>query len=84
MKIRIDVECSPEEARAFLGWPDVREFQHTVMEQVQQRTAEYFASVEPDQLAKTWMPAGMEAWDAMQKTFARFASGASGAKPDKG
>lgn len=84
MKIRIDVDCSPEEARAFLGWPDVREFQRAAMEQVRQRTAEYFESMEPDELAKAWMPTGIEAWNAMQQTFARFASGVAGAKPDKG
>ena len=83
MKIKIDIDCSPEEARAFLGWPDVGDFQRAVMDQMQRRTSEYFDSLEPERLAKMFMPAGMEAWDAMQRTFARFASGAAGAKPDR-
>ena len=81
MKIRIDIDCSPEEARAFLGWPDVADFQRAAMEQMQQRTAEYFESLEPEKLARMFMPAGMEAWEAMQRTFSRFASGATGGKP---
>ncbi len=83
MKIKIDIDCSPEEARAFLGWPDVADFQRAAMEQMQQRTAEYFGSLEPDKLARMFMPAGAEAWDAMQRAFSRFASGApGGGKPD--
>ena len=84
MKIKIDIDCSPEEARAFLGWPDVADFQRAAMEQMQQRTAEYFESLEPDKLAKMFMPAGVEAWDAMQRAFTRFASGTAGSgKPDR-
>ena len=84
MKIKIDIDCSPEEARAFLGWPDVAGFQRAAMEQMQRRTEEYFASLEPEKLAKMFMPAGVEAWDAMQRAFTRFASGAAGAgKPDR-
>lgn len=83
MKIKIDIDCSPEEARAFLGWPDVADFQRAAMEQMRERTSEYFASLEPDKLAKMFMPAGAEAWDAMQRAFTRFASGGAGGKPDR-
>ena len=83
MKIKIDIDCSPEEARAFLGWPDVADFQRAALEQMQKRASEYFDSMEPDKLAKMFMPAGMEAWDAMQRTFSRFASGAAGERSDK-
>ena len=78
MKIRIDIDCSPEEARAFLGWPDVADFQRAALEQIQERTTQYFDSLEPDKLAKLFMPMGMEAWETMQKAFSRFASGATG------
>ena len=83
MKIRIDIDCSPEEARAFLGWPDVADFQRAAMEQMQKRTTEYFESLEPEKLAKMFMPVGMEAWEAMQRTFSRFASGGAGGRSDK-
>ena len=83
MKIKIDIDCSPEEARAFLGWPDVADFQRAAMEQMQRRTEEYFASLEPEKLAKMFMPAGMEAWDTMQRAFTRFASGAAGGGSSK-
>jgi hypothetical protein len=37
MKITMDVECTPEEARAFLGLPDVKPMQEQLMREVQDR-----------------------------------------------
>ena len=39
MKIVIDVECTPEEARSFLGLPDVAPVQQAMMEEIQRRLA---------------------------------------------
>ena len=35
MKITVDVECTPEEVRAFLGLPDVKPMQEQLMREVQ-------------------------------------------------
>ena len=82
MKFKIDIECTPKEAREFLGWPDLEEFQRGTMEQVQRRTREYLDSMDPEKLASMWMPMGAQAWETMQKAFTDFASGAAGRKPD--
>ena len=37
MKFSIDIDCTPEEARQFLGLPDVEAFQKSMMELVQER-----------------------------------------------
>jgi len=37
MKITVDIDCTPEEARKFLGLPDVAPMQETLMRQVQER-----------------------------------------------
>ena len=37
MKVTFDIDCTPEEARAFLGLPDVRPMQEAVMKQVQEK-----------------------------------------------
>lgn len=37
MKITINVDCSPEEARSFLGLPDVKPMQTAMMEEVENR-----------------------------------------------
>jgi hypothetical protein len=37
MKVTVEVDCTPEEARRFLGLPDVVPTQQAVMEKLQQR-----------------------------------------------
>ncbi len=59
MKITIDVDCSPEEARQFLGLPDVAPLQASVMADIEKRTLAALAAMEPEQLMKTWMSAGL-------------------------
>lgn len=83
MKFKINIECSPKEAREFFGLPDVESFQRATLEEVKRRTSEYLDSLEPEKLVKMWMPMGMEALDAMQKTFAQFVSAGVGSKKDK-
>ena len=50
MKITIDIDCTPEEARRFLGLPDFA----AVNEALQQRMAENLKSMDPESLAKNW------------------------------
>ncbi|KKJ77113.1 ribosomal protein S1 [Kiloniella litopenaei] len=69
MKITFDVDCTPEEARQFLGLPDVSELQKEAMEEVRKRMMETIQSSDPETLMKTWMPASMQGFDQMQKMF---------------
>lgn len=79
MKFTIDVECTPKEARAFLGLPDVEEFQRAMMEQARERTVDWLGSMEPEKLARMWMPGGLEGWErAMQDAFTKFTTAATG------
>ena len=77
MKFSIDIDCTPEEARQFLGLPDVQGFQKAMMDLVQERMAEQVKAMDPEALMKTWLPTGMQAWENMQQAFMRGFSGAS-------
>jgi len=68
MKIRLDIDCTPEEARAFFGLPDVQPMQARMMEMIQEKIEQGFAG-DPEALLKTWMPATVQGWDALQKMF---------------
>ena len=35
MKITVDIDCTPEEARHFFGLPDVKPMQDALMQQIQ-------------------------------------------------
>jgi len=69
MKISIDVDCSPEEARAFLGLPDVAPMQAAVMEELGKRMSAGLEAMDPETLMKTWMPLGLQGLEQAQKMF---------------
>ena len=82
MKVTIDVDYSPEEARAFLGLPAVAPLQAALMEELQKRMLDGLAKMEPEALLKQWLPTGGEGWDQMQKAFwGQFTGGTKGGKP---
>ena len=77
MKIKIDIDCTPGEARAFLGLPDVAPMQEAVLLDIQNRMKEAMADADMESLVKTWMPSGMQGFDTMQKAFWAKAVGKS-------
>ena len=76
MKFRIDIDCSPEEARQFFGLPDVRNVQESIMAALQERVAEQVRSMDLETLTRAWLPTGAQGLDALQKAFMKgFADG---------
>lgn len=69
MKIHFDLECTPEEARSFLGLPDVKPMQENMMKDIEERMKANLAAMEPETLIKTWMPVGVQGMEQMQKMF---------------
>ncbi len=79
MRVKVDIECTPEEARAFLGLPDVSVLQQSIMKDVEGRMRAGLASMDPDALLKMWMPGAGAGWDQVQKAFwDQFAGGKKG------
>ena len=79
MKISIDVDCTPQEARGFLGLPDVEGMQQSMMEAVGERMQQAVAAMDPEALMRTWMPAGFESLEGLQKAFWAAATGGAAA-----
>lgn len=84
MKFHIDIDCTPEEARRFLGLPDVAPMQQAMMEQVQARMEEALAQMDPESLMRTWLPAGLETWEQLQKAFWQQWTGGAGGAGESG
>ncbi len=80
MKFKLDIECTPQEARTFFGLPDVEKMQEAVMKEVQGKMMENISSLDPENMMKTWLPNGMKGLDQMQNMFW---SSFSGDKDDK-
>ena len=85
MKISIEVDCTPEEARRFLGLPDVAPMQAALVEEMQKRLSANVAAMDPEQLLKMWLPAGMQGLEQMQRAFwSQMSRPAGKDKPPKG
>jgi Family of unknown function (DUF6489) len=69
MKINVDIDCTPQEARTFLGLPDVEKMQEAVMAQLQAKMMENINNLDPESMMKTWLPAGIQGMEQMQKMF---------------
>ncbi|MBV8613966.1 MAG: hypothetical protein JOY66_09380 [Acetobacteraceae bacterium] len=74
MKIKLDVDCSAEEARAFLGLPDLRPMQATLMADLEQRMRETIAAWSPETVLGQWLtmlPQGAQQMQKMMEGFLR-------------
>lgn len=63
MKVTIEIDCTPEEARVFMGLPDVKPMQEAVLARMEKQMLENIEAVSADTLMKNWMgalPAGAE------------------------
>jgi Family of unknown function (DUF6489) len=69
MKISIDIDCTPEEARHFFGLPDVKPMQDALMQQLQDRLSANLSAMDPDVMVKTWLPASLQGFEQIQKAF---------------
>ena len=78
MKITINVDCTPEEARAFMGLPDVQPLQEAALKAMQDQMTETMAKMDPETVMKTLFPAGLEGLETMQKAFWSQFTGTAG------
>jgi hypothetical protein len=83
MKVKIDIDCTPEEARSFFGVPDVKPMQDVMMKEVEQRMMANVQAMDTEMLVKTWLPAGIQGWEQMQRMFwSQMAGGDKDKKDD--
>lgn len=84
MKISIDIDCTPDEARGFFGLPDVKPMQEAVMSEMQSRMLAAVKAMDPETMVGTWLPAGLQSLEQMQKMFwNQMTQGAQGKAQNK-
>jgi hypothetical protein len=72
MKVNVEVTCTPEEARAFFGLPDIKPMQDRIMGEIEERLKSSLNSMNPEQVFKTWLPASMQGVEQMQQMQQMF------------
>jgi Family of unknown function (DUF6489) len=78
MRATINIECTPAEARAFLGLPDVQPIQAAVMERLQERMVSEIDRFSPEALVYQWLATFPQNVERMQDLFANMFLGGTG------
>jgi hypothetical protein len=55
MKVNIEIDCTPLEARQFLGFPDVAPMQTAVMDKMQQQIMANIEKMSPEAMIQSWL-----------------------------
>jgi len=69
MKVTINIDCTPEEARTFFGLPDVQPMQERLMVDLEERLKQSMNDLEPEALVNKWLPVGLQGMEQMQKAM---------------
>ena len=72
MKVNVEVTCTPEEARAFFGLPDLKPMQERVMAEIEQRLRSGIEAMSPEAVFKTCIPASMQGVEQLQQLQQAF------------
>jgi len=80
MKVTIDIDCTPVEARQFMGLPDVEPLQKAMLQEMERRMMAEMERFSPESVLKTWFSAMPGGADVMRDVFSGFFSGAGGEK----
>lgn len=79
MKCKVEIECTPEEARTFLGLPDVQPMQGRIMAEMETRLLAEMDRFSPDAVLKTWMSLAPQSPDQFREMISRmFQAGGTG------
>ena len=82
MKVTIEVDCTPEEARRFMGLPDVSSLNDEVMKHMSDSLATALPQMDPKKIADMWMPFNAQMIDQAQKAMMAMAGQAAKTKKD--
>jgi hypothetical protein len=72
MKINVTVDCTPEEARAFFGLPDVKPMQDQLMGDLQERLRKNIQAMDPETMLRTWLPATIKGFEQWQQFLSQL------------
>jgi Family of unknown function (DUF6489) len=76
MKVTINIDCTPQEARAFMGLPDLAPLHDEYIEKMRQLMTANMSGADAEKMVGQWstMASGMEQW---QKAMWGAATGAT-------
>jgi hypothetical protein len=80
MKIKLDIDCTPDEVREFFGLPQIKPLQEELLKEVQERLSANIKAMDPEAMVKTWLPATLKGFEQLQEMFLSRMGGAGSNK----
>jgi len=84
MQVTINIDCTPLEARQFMGLPDVQPLQKAMMDEIEAKMRAEMENFTVDKIMNTWLSFAPQNAEWMRSMFSQFASMASGAPSKTG
>ncbi|MFZ3032393.1 MAG: DUF6489 family protein [Parvibaculum sp.] len=78
MKVTVDVDLTPEEARRLMGLPDLEPMQQRLLEQLEKQMASNLSYMDPEMLVKAILPVGAQGLEQFQNLLWGLARTAAG------
>jgi hypothetical protein len=73
MKVNVEIDCTPLEARQFFGLPDVQPMQTAVMDKLQHQMMANIEKVSPEALMQSWFTFDPKIAERFQDMFVTMA-----------
>jgi Family of unknown function (DUF6489) len=73
MKLNVEVDCTPQEARQLMGLPDVQPMQDAVMDRLQQQLVSNIEKFSPEALMQSWFNFNPRITEQFQDMFGAMA-----------
>jgi hypothetical protein len=83
MKVNIELDCTPAEARAFLGLPDVTALNETLMAEMVKRAEANMDQMDPNVLMQNWTAFGGQMTNQFMDMMRTAAGTPSGSGKDR-
>ena len=77
MKVTVDVDCTPAEAREFLGLPDMRPLQAAVMAKLESQMLANLDKLSPEAMLQNWFTFDPKNATRIQDMFTSFLTGSA-------
>lgn len=82
MKVKVDIEISPEEVRRLFGLPDVEAFQRQLMEEIRERMRAGAEGYDPLRLFEPYVKGTLASWDLFQRMLLNLGTPATNRSDD--
>jgi hypothetical protein len=79
MKVHVEIDMTPEEARRVMGLPDVAKLQEEMLREMQKRMKAALDTSDPEAMIRAWMPLGGQGFEQFQRFLWDSAKRAAGA-----